>query len=810
MNRMVTQQPLDSVGVDSLHSPFGESSTVHPDDITMVLCVRLHNGNPWIADRIDRMATYYSPCPPIVIVDFGSEHDKAKVLSEICERNGFGFHHVADYGVFSLATARNVAFEKTCTDFVFFCDPDFVSERSLFATLAATATDLNMREVIDIMLNPPAFHLSASKTEAFERLATPEAQSSFIRRASFGSNYEAVGEEEGEFVAPYSNVFLINRKMFSLVGGYDSNFRGHGSEDFEFLLRFAVHSSHLPLPKDPQEDRFAPLKSEFFKARPYVGFRRLLELMSQPTEGLGIKVFHLHHYREKANDWYGNNDWKRARFREATDKFLYSHHELLSIDYLTRSKKIACFCKNPDTWGYFLPLRLAGYEIVPVFDDAPPTIAAITNALVEGEIEDVAIFNPYMKSHSAFRTVVILAREMSRKVIVIERGALPGTIYYDDDVCYNLASYGEEAFEQERFSGAEIAYAANYIHTLRRGEKTLERMDPYDVTEQKYLALKYSKKKICFVPLQLDDDMAVTMFIKGEQRYPEFISTLPSLIERNPDVVFIIKPHPLSKTDNLRSAPNVILADREDNVHSLLDLASATICYNSGVGLLSLLHETPTITVGNAFYNLCGAGYRAASAAEGLQKFLSGEIGAPSPSLVHRLAAWFLLRKYSEFIATDNIREFATRKSHGYKDILVTRFRWKEHSHVLSRLKTVAPFAWTSYAASRIAPADDHGDREKARWMELEGWGRKDYNKREYRKAADLFYRAYQANPSRVNLLRFAAQAYFRYGNKREAIKLQKQAVAELPGNKRARLRLLVMQYPGLRFLIGKCEIEIR
>ena len=51
-----------------------------------------------------------------------------------------------------------------------------------------------------------------------------------------------------------------------------------------------------------------------------------------------------------------------------------------------------------------------------------------------------------MKSHSAYLGIVMLAREKGRNVVVIERGALPGTIYYDDDVCYNSQNFSPEAF----------------------------------------------------------------------------------------------------------------------------------------------------------------------------------------------------------------------------------------------------------------------------------------------------------------------------------------------------------------------------
>jgi predicted glycosyltransferase involved in capsule biosynthesis len=124
---------------------------ITPDDITIVFCVRLHEGNPWIVDRLAMMANYYDPCPAIVIVDFGSEPEKAAIVKQVCDLHGYKYHYVDDTGVFSLAAGRNTAFEQTDTDFVFFCDPDFVSERDLFSRLAKNASALNMRNVVDII-----------------------------------------------------------------------------------------------------------------------------------------------------------------------------------------------------------------------------------------------------------------------------------------------------------------------------------------------------------------------------------------------------------------------------------------------------------------------------------------------------------------------------------------------------------------------------------------------------------------------------------------------------------------------------------
>lgn len=781
---------------------------VGAQDITMVFCVRLHDGNPWIADRLDGMAGYYQPCPPIVVVDFGSDPSHRDTIAAICVRRGYHCHYVDDPGLFSLSLARNIGAGLCTTDFIFFCDPDFISERDLFQRLAETAGALDMRNVVDVMLNPPAFHLGAAETQQLESLDDAESQSRLLRKFAFTLNYAEVSGADERYVAPYSNVFLISRKMFSLVGGYDPSFRGHGSEDFEFLLRFCLYAGLLPLPEEAEKDLFGPLRANFYQARPYAGFRRLFELLSQPAEGLGLKVFHRHHPRAKEQDWYAAGDRKRENFLSAVRKYLADRSALLAIDHLDREKTIACLCKNKDTLGYFLPLRLLGYRLLLVLSDKGEAVGEIVSGLEEGRIDDIAIFNPYMKSHAGFRPVFDKAKALGRHTIVIERGALPATIYYDEDVCYNSESFCEAAFVAEAFSGEELEDARSYVVELRQGGKTLEQMDVYEKTVAKYGHLPGDHRIKCFVPLQLEDDMAVTLFLSGEQAYPQFLSSLSSLVADNPDVLFVIKPHPLSKTDLPLSSPNVIAADRDDNIHALIDSVDATLCYNSGVGLLSLMHETVTITLGNAFYNLAGAGHRAPSAAAGIAALKSGELKPPARDLVLRIAAWFILRKYSRFRATDHIVEFQTRKSHGYKDIRVTELRWKGAVERLGRLSESVHFSWLSYAGARMAPTRFMGEPDPASAEALSMSGFAAYREGLYGQAAELLMQAFALKENQPNLLRHAAEAYLLAGDRKAALAAQKAALTRLPANKRVRLRLWIMRVPLLAAIFGRQRLR--
>lgn len=569
----------------------------------------------------------------------------------------------------------------------------------MFADLARAASAIGVRQIVDIVVNAPIVHLSERDTARFTGANDEEERSGILDRLALEYLYRARNKDADASVAPYSNNFLIHRNMFSMAGGYDEAFRGHGSEDFEFLARLHHYAQHLPTPQRLTDDLYGPTRDPFYRRKEYAGFRRLFEAMSYPAEVLGFRVFHLWHPR-RGGDWRENNDWRRERLNKVFANYVGRDHRLLTVDSISRPKKVLCVCKDASHWGYFVPLRLAGFELVPLYDDSDETIADAAHRITAGEITAFAVFNPYMMSHQRFRSLFDLARSHGLRTIAVERGALPASIYYDDDVAYASDNFSEQAFAAADFSPSELDRAAAYAQNLRCGEATLEMQDGYDATATRYAELA-AGRRIVFIPTQLDDDMAVTHFVNGRPTYADFVASLPGVIAANPDVLFVVKPHPLSVSFELPPAENLIIARRADNIHVLLDVATAVVVYNSGVGLLALLHGKPVISIGNAFYNYRGAGHRASSLAHAVTHARE-RLTAPTAEMVARLAAWFLLRKYSTFIAADAIRDHGHRKSHGYQDIQVTDFRWDGHDIALGRQREAFPVSSESYIWARI------------------------------------------------------------------------------------------------------------
>lgn len=788
---------------------------LNSSDISLIICIRAHEKNPWVIDRLQALSDHYDELPNVIIVDFGSLSPFSERISQICRELGFTYQFVEDFDTYSASSARNAGFQVATTELIFFTDIDFVYPANFFTRLCDIASNLQMHERIDVVLMCSAVHLNENATAEYIR-RSPGDRTSYIESIGHRSALLEFGGDV-QFVAPYSNNFLIHRSMFSLVGGYDERFRGHGSEDFEFISRLNCYTKQFPAVANVTKDIGGPLREEFFDVQAYEGFRALNALTCFSGELQGLRAYHLYHPTRNDDDWRSNNDWKRDRLVNIMAGYTPNQSGLLKVDYVKRPKKLLCICNQDEHWGYFVPLRLLGYTIHVLSTDKPNDLSEASSAIKSGFYDAVAVFNPYMKSHAPFKPVFMLAKEFTR-TIVIERGALPGTIYYASDVAYNASEFDDEGFESYTPTNEDLDHARSYIKEIRKGHSSLEKLDSYEDTLNRYEELKHTSKIKIFIPLQLSEDMAVTMFVRDAQSYPEFESYVAKLGEVR-GVTFLVKPHPLSKGKLDVLPDNVVLLRRDDNIHAVIDIADAVVAYNSGVSLLAMAHEKPVYTVGNAYFNRGGAGKRADSLIAAVADFKASPWKADTCQIA-RVYAWLLCRMYSRFSATDDIREFASRLAHGYRDIVVEELRLGDEAVALHRLIRGSERGAThTYAFGRLnlKPSDASRPSSPTRAIELpvdkyERWARDDFHSGRFEASARNFRMTFkeQGGGANVSLLRCAAEAYANAGLRREAIDVLKEVSILLPQNKAVRKRLIVMTYPFMALVFGRKPFIVR
>lgn len=503
------------------------------------------------------------------------------------------------------------------------------------------------------------------------------------------------------------NVFLCHVDLFDLSGGYAEDFRGHGSEDFEFFIRLCLLFGYVPEPKNIEADIYAPKDSSFWGGKNYEGFRRMMELLTYSCESLGFKAFHLWHPRLPESSWVKNNDWKRGTFRRVLSRYLHSREKLLSEDHLPRDMRALCIFRDHSHIGYHLPLRLMGYRLIPLSECSDADISREIENIESGVYHRVFVFNPYMKSHAIFRSLIEIARTKNIKVTIIERGALPNSIYYADEMSYADPDFCESSIEDLKRVVGEISVAHGARDLIISGSCTLESNGSYDNTMLRRGILKFTNAEKCFIPLQLSDDVAVTRFNDGHIPYADYMQNVLSVVNDHPDVLFIIKAHPLSKEKLNLNAENVVICDSEDNVHALIDLSDFVVVYNSGVGLLAAIHGKPVYCLGNSFYSFKNrVAKRIDSIGEAINDYRSAEGGwsvGPNHEDVLVVLEWLIAKKYSFFVADDVISEFDRRRAHGYKNISVDILNFYGVRKNLSYCRRQHSFSWDSYVVGRLS-----------------------------------------------------------------------------------------------------------
>lgn len=114
--------------------------------------------------------------------------------------------------------------------------------------------------------------------------------------------------------------------------------------------------------------------------------------------------------------------------------------------------------------------------------------------------------------------------------------------------------------------------------------------------ESEYQELTQGRRTI-FIPLQVRSDTVLRYFSNGRP-YEEFLRDVSSLARRHQSVRFIYKPHPQDSDVEIEGAYRC-----DWHIDDLIRASDRIITFNSGVGVLALLHNKPVAVYGRAFYD---------------------------------------------------------------------------------------------------------------------------------------------------------------------------------------------------------------
>lgn len=260
---------------------------------------------------------------------------------------------------FVLGRLKNKGFLAAKDDIILLTDPDFFTKTTFFEDIEKF---IAASQGIPIFFTFPAYHATQKNSLDIWNAATPKDYDRELIKFFSRAVIDNV-QTHCAFIAPYSNIILTTRKIFSYLGGYNENFTGYGSEDFEFMIRAMLALDISPQAKNILQDCYKPTTRDFFFQKKYQGFRRMLEAYSFLTESAGFRFVHLYHPPGNGS-WYKKIDKNRVALRQELQPVLKNPCTLLDRDWLPHSRRIICILTAPDRWRLFLTLRCKDFQTI--------------------------------------------------------------------------------------------------------------------------------------------------------------------------------------------------------------------------------------------------------------------------------------------------------------------------------------------------------------------------------------------------------------------------------------------------------------
>lgn len=550
--------------------------------LSVLLPIR-SNGNIDVIGRLKwrEGVAVQNPNVEFIAVDDGSLEPRG--IRATCEEIGLKYIRLETQDApFSLARARNAGIRAASGEYVYFEDLDFLHRSDFYSRVLELLEGglfdnmpFNFLSVPTLFLTEEASHHLMSADDFDTVFNTYTSQLAFTdpdRLNPLCDSYAPVG----------SNMILRRETCFH-VGLFDEYFNSWGGEDREFVFRLLHHNSKILRPLDMHVTKSWTLH----RTSAFEGWRSLYRLHGEALADVGLYAMHIHH---------PENPWKDKFSRE--QNFRYCNDKIAAIG---SSGRVHIQPEPTSQAGLNIFLgrniifnndevinTLGNVEIVPMDETADP--AAFAHALVERSPKCVFFQNPYGKPWMKQVWDALKARDV--RCICAERGAFPGSIYFDDDFCAESKSYDWEHWKN---SPPIDTYA--FISGLRVANNTLEPQGRGNIDRIRTLLHPQEKRNVLVLLQSLTD--ATTLHFCGD--LPDYHSFLDSIrkLDGDPAINLIVKNHPLNKVNPLEG----VGMDVSDlNIYDLFSLADSCITLNSGAGLLALGAGVPVIAMGQCFY----------------------------------------------------------------------------------------------------------------------------------------------------------------------------------------------------------------
>lgn len=589
--------------MNSVRSPLGVERTSFTLDIIIVVRSR---SDLDLVNRLRMRRRYSLPEGfSFVVVDDGSDAMESASLAAACEEIGARYIYVDSGGkLFNLSRGRNQGVLNSSADYVFFEDVDLFYDQKFYDGLKREIHLLVETGKWDFLVFP-VIYLSQKATEYLEN-------TSFERPNDFIAELVDPASPEIDSYAPVSSLLACSRTLVRRLGGFDEAFEGWGFEDSDFVLRL-LNLSPLEKPRD-----FWRLDTRNYSDQvQWRGWRAFFRMHGDLMAMKGLYGFHAWHPPAEHK-----SDATRSRNRKIfiENSARYAKEGYVNPPLVDKNKPTQLYInRNPHAWGF---QQFAVFDNPIFIDEVSLEVDRVRHIVEQYNVQTLVLPNPYGKPrrlelYNAFKAAGV-------ECVVVERGALPGSIYFDPEgFCAESSSYHASLWDNP-LTDVEKSRTQGYLHELRHSGASLEPQGNMlgGAGLRQRIFRGDVDVKVLFAAFQSPSDTTTNFFCGSTKDYDSFIDEIRSLAQKlRSGWRLIYKNHPLSK--ERISIENAVCVD-EYHIGDLLEVSDAVCVLNSGVGVLACAYGKPVFTFGQAFYACEGLNYQVVAGDEVIAQIEAG------------------------------------------------------------------------------------------------------------------------------------------------------------------------------------------
>lgn len=554
-------------------------------ELSVIISVRVTEKRRDILDRIDfyKIDTMIPEGVEFIVVDDGSsEADFAGLMDCASERVRVMRTGGKAHEPFSLVRARNLGAQQAFGRFVMFLDVDLLPYPGFYTDILREVRFLEMRTYVNRFLMVPVIYATEMGYEQMLGMDPNDWRSFMI---------SAVNRKDPDLVDKFSSgtsVIVVDRSYYLSRGGQDEDFSGWGFEDYEFNNRLIRRAKMFPLPAN-----WLSTAGNFMTLKSYEGWKACYRLHGDWLATKAIYLFHAPHPIEESYQSRKNHNMKLLLAKMKEDATKPNEPDALPDPLFGSSLVLR---RNPFTYDReFAPYL--GFVTFAHEDDFESTDALI-EYVREGRFSRVVFHNPYVNERVL--DLYRWCRSHGQPIIVAERGALPDSVYHDENgFLSDGASYSPEKWERP-LSKAEVEATLRYIAEIKDGDKMLEAQGSRgDLVELKEKLKLKRGQRLLLVPFQQPNDTVIRYF-SGDTTFQQFHELICNLVGALGEQWLVVyRRHPSER--NLAPIPGAI--DGSDyNLYDLLELTHSVALINSGVGIYGMMYGKPVYVFGDAWY----------------------------------------------------------------------------------------------------------------------------------------------------------------------------------------------------------------